>query len=152
MLLKKKNRAVKSALNKPVEAIIRSINKGSDDELPEGDSDNDTKPAKRVSFVDENIESSESEVEEDQPVMYTEDKIEEGQKRKITKQMQQNKGLKRQRTQKDSMIPRKKLRLKYDKAVSKLPTRRKRDTSKPYRGERSGIKKKISRSTNLQDR
>jgi hypothetical protein len=85
-------------------------------------------------------------------VLYLDDTVPDGEKRKINYVIEKNKGLTRKQP-KVNRNPRVKLRHKYLKALKRrtgqiAPLR---DKSKPYEGERAGIKSKVVRSIPLED-
>jgi U3 small nucleolar RNA-associated protein 3 len=85
-------------------------------------------------------------------VLYLDDTVPEGEKRKVNYTIEKNKGLTRKQP-KINRNPRVKLRYKYLKALKRrtgqvAPLR---DRSKPYEGERAGIKSKVVRSIPLDD-
>lgn len=70
-----------------------------------------------------------------------------GEKRSISKEMENNRGLTRVRN-KLTKNPRKKMREKYNTALKKRrgAVRKPVDKSKPYAGERTGINPRVTKS------
>jgi len=75
--------------------------------------------------------------------------VEEG-KRKVSDQIEQNKGL-RKKAKKELKNPRVKHKLKYKKALVKRKSQIQGplDKTKPYQGETTGIKTRVVKSTKL---
>jgi len=81
---------------------------------------------------------------------FDEDEEGEDDKRKVTDKMEKNRGL-RKKSKKELKNPRVKHKLKYKKALVKRNSQVQAplDKSKPYRGEITGIKSRVVKSTKL---
>jgi len=78
---------------------------------------------------------------------YKENTLPDGQKRSITRQIENNRGLTKQRS-KDTKNPRKKFRVKYENKLKSARglSGKMVDKSRPYQGETTGIKTNVVRS------
>jgi len=106
-----------------------------------------TSQKKRKTTTDPKAKKSKKQVS--LPPLAKEEEI-SGNKRKVTREIEKNKGLTPYR-KKENRNPRIKHKKKYDKAIKKQKSVRggSADTSKPYAGEKTGIKPSITRSISL---